>query len=68
MGPIEKLVLQAWGHGVQIDTIYSNCHAVVLRAVIDEARKLDDVSNRHGCLGCPMVDGKCPHCGNECGL
>lgn len=22
---------------------------------------------RTGCLGCPMVDGKCPHCGNEAG-
>ena len=20
---------------------------------------------RTGCLGCPMVDEKCPHCGNE---
>ena len=22
-------------------------------------------SKQYGCLGCPMVDGKCPHCGNE---
>jgi len=23
------------------------------------------IEARYGCLGCPMVDGKCPHCGNE---
>jgi hypothetical protein len=32
-----------------------------------DANPLPKMQVRYGCLGCPMVDGKCPYCGNECG-
>jgi hypothetical protein len=41
----------------------------VINKLIDDAerRGRDEAAKepRHGCLGCAMVDGKCPHCGNQ---
>jgi len=34
-------------------------------AVLLNTLEAERVQPRHGCLGCPMVNGKCPHCGNE---
>jgi hypothetical protein len=67
IGPVEALVLKAWGHGIRIDAGDAGNpegHSATLLAILDEARKLDNPGNRNGCLGCPMVNGECPHCGN----
>jgi hypothetical protein len=39
----------------------------VIAEALQQARKeaLPSVRERFGCLGCPMVNGVCPHCGNE---
>jgi hypothetical protein len=34
-------------------------------AKLEAALSKEVAQPRYGCLGCPMVDGKCPHCGNE---
>ena len=38
-----------------------------MRVHLEHHLGLGPMNERHGCLGCPMVDGKCPHCGNEVG-
>lgn len=68
MGLVESLVVEAWGLGVRIDAGDAKrpeTQANGLLALIARARVVDDVARRYGCLGCPMVDGKCPACGNE---
>jgi DNA repair exonuclease SbcCD ATPase subunit len=34
-------------------------------AELEAALSNERAQPRYGCLGCPMVDGKCPNCGNE---
>ncbi len=65
MGPVEALVLRAWGHGTRIDAGDHRCpagHADALCDVLTEARSLDvgiPMQMRYGCLGCPMVSRSC---------
>jgi len=37
-----------------------------LATLLDEVRQFGQppMAQRYGCLGCPMVNGHCPHCGN----
>lgn len=44
MGPVEELMLRAWGHGIRIDAGDRGDptgHAIGLASCLDEARKLD---------------------------
>ena len=60
---LRTIALGVLGAGWYVLTNPENARDVIRRllATIDAER----AEPRHGCLGCPMVDGKCPHCGNE---
>lgn len=49
MGPIEELVLRAWGHGVRIDAgdaARPDAHAETLMSLLVEARRVDRRANQ----------------------
>lgn len=54
MGPVEDLVLRAWGRGVRIDSDGPEIHAVGLVDLLHKARNIDKVHPWHAFLRARM--------------
>jgi acyl-coenzyme A synthetase/AMP-(fatty) acid ligase len=53
-GPVEDIVLRAWGRGIRIDTDNPETNGTELVALLHEARNIDKVHPWHGFLRARM--------------